>query len=34
MELSGPRVAFGSQVMTLEMGLFDSLEKKARCAHS
>jgi hypothetical protein len=34
MELSGPRLDFGSQVMTLEMGLFDSLEKKARCARS
>jgi hypothetical protein len=33
MELSGPRVGFGAQVMRLEVGLFDSLETKARRAH-
>jgi N-acetylneuraminic acid mutarotase len=34
MELSGPQVDFGAQVMRLEVGLFDSLETKARRAHN
>jgi hypothetical protein len=33
-ELSGPRVDFGAQVMRLEVGLFDILETKARRARS
>jgi hypothetical protein len=34
MELSGPRVDFGTQVMTLEVGLFHSLKTKARRARN
>jgi hypothetical protein len=34
MELGGPRVDFVTQVVTLEVGLFDSLETKARRARS
>jgi hypothetical protein len=34
MALSGARSAFGVQVMTLEVGLFDSLEIKAQRART